>query len=130
MSHDTPTTPASPDVYLDHERLHAYQAALAFDHLACTLLRRLPRGCTGLADQLARASAGAVLSIAESAGRRGADRAYHARIARGSALECGAVLDLLANRRALDPARLAEAKAVLARVNAMLIAYERAARSP
>ncbi|MBI4574772.1 MAG: four helix bundle protein, partial [Planctomycetes bacterium] len=103
---------------------------LAFDRLAVTLLRRLPRGCAGLSDQLARASAGVALSIAESAGRRGADRAYHARIARGSALESGAVVDLLAHRCEVAPAVHAEARSLLARVNAMLVAYERSARSP
>ncbi len=122
------TTPAVPT--LDHERLRVYQAALAFDRLAVGLLRRLPRGSAGLADQLARASAGVALSIAESAGRRGADRAHHARIARGSALECGAVLDLLANRHAIAPAAHALGHTLLGRANAMLVAYERSAREP
>ncbi|MBI4576327.1 MAG: hypothetical protein HY722_08710 [Planctomycetes bacterium] len=51
MPHPSPQRPTTPDVpTLDHERLRVYQSALAFDRLAVTLLRRLPRGCAGLSD--------------------------------------------------------------------------------
>ena len=59
---------AGPGVFLEHERLDVYRAALAFDALASKAAPR--RGHRVLRDQLDRASTGIVLCIAEGAGRR------------------------------------------------------------
>jgi four helix bundle protein len=49
-----------------------------------------------LRDQLRRASSSIPLNIAEASGKTGrADRAHFHAIARGSALECAAILDVL-----------------------------------
>ncbi len=75
------------------ERLDAYRLAVAF-HRACSTIA-IPRG-TGLSDQLARASASVVLSLAEGLGRESQrERARFFEIAKASAMECAAVLDLL-----------------------------------
>jgi four helix bundle protein len=61
------------------------------------------------------------LNIAESCGKVTVpDRARFLAIARGSALECGAILDVGIAMRAIDEASVPPAKALLARIVAML----------
>ena len=73
-----------------HERLDAYRVAVEFLDIAEALSKRLPRTKGQLGDQLARASEGVVLRIAEGAGAeyRSADQKRYFRSARGSAMEC------------------------------------------
>lgn len=79
---------------LDPERLDVYRVALEFQVLAAGFCRR--RGLGALRDQLDRASVSIVLNIAEGAGRVApAQKAQFYTIARGSAVESGAALDLL-----------------------------------
>src|SRR5262244_89290 len=86
---------------LDHERLEVYHLALQFHALAGTLVPR--RGLRAVRDQLERASLGVVLCIAEGAGRTaGADKRRFYEMARGSATESAAVLDVLRVRGVLD----------------------------
>ena len=80
---------------LPYERLDGYQRAIEFLVLVAPVLEAPPRGHAGLTDQLRRASISIPLHIAEAAGKVGeADRARFYAIARGSALECGAILDV------------------------------------
>ncbi|MGE3172877.1 MAG: four helix bundle protein [Planctomycetota bacterium] len=81
---------------MDHERLDVYRLALEFAHEAEQLCRGVPRGHTALADQLRRASTSICLNIAEGAGEyRSREKARFYRMARRSATECAAILDLL-----------------------------------
>ena len=74
-------------------RFDAYRLALGF---RAHVVRWLPLKRAELSDQLDRASLSVPLNIAEGAGRSGPrDQARHYAIARGSAFECLAVLDLL-----------------------------------
>lgn len=74
------------------ERLDAYRLARDFYRIAHGLA---PHG-SGLGDQLRRAAASSVLNLAEGQGRMARrDQAHFTAIARGSALECEAILDLL-----------------------------------
>lgn len=74
-------------------RLDCYRLAVEFHRLSADLA---PHG-SGLGDQLRRAAASIVLNLAEGHGRlTRAEQARFTAIARGSALECLAVLDLLA----------------------------------
>jgi len=84
---------AGPDTatLLDFERLDVYRVALEFQALASSI--RLPQGRRELRDQLERAALSIVLNTAEGAGRVGAARFFA--MARGSAMECAAVLDVL-----------------------------------
>ncbi len=73
-------------------RLDAYRLAVQFHGLAS----RLELHGSGLGDQLRGASASTVLCIAEGVGRvTPADRARFFGMARASALECAAALELL-----------------------------------
>ena len=80
---------------LDHEKLDVYQRAIEFVAYALRIAECLPRGQAPLADQLRRAAVSIPLNIAEGGGRNreSADRARFRAIARGSAMESGALLD-------------------------------------
>ena len=82
---------------LDHEKLDVYQRAIEFVACALRIAERLPRGQAPLADQLRRAAVSIPLNIAEGGGRNreSADRARFRAIARGSAMESGALLDVI-----------------------------------
>jgi four helix bundle protein len=78
---------------LDAEKLEVYRVALQFQGFAAGL--RFGRGSWALRDQLRRASASIALNLAEGAGREApADRRRFYAIARGSASECAAILDV------------------------------------
>jgi four helix bundle protein len=103
----------------DAQRLDVYRVALEFQVLSTTLLPR--RGQSALRDQLDRASASIVLCIAEGAGRSSRpDKARFYSIARGSATECAAIVDIANARRLCSPATGAEARTLLIRIVQML----------
>jgi four helix bundle protein len=79
----------------NYERLDAYQYAIAFVRLALPLTRKPPAGFAPLAEQLRRAAASIPLNIAEGSGRFGDDGRRFYAIARGSALECASILDVM-----------------------------------
>ena len=106
---------------LSHENLHVYQSAIRFVAYCVDLLSRFPKGYADLVDQFRRAATSIPLNIAEGAGKIGrADSVRFFAIARGSALECGAILDVAMVMGLLEPGPVAPAKALLARVVAML----------
>jgi four helix bundle protein len=82
-------------IYFDHEKLDVYREAIDFcgwvgDFLAATPAKAAAK------DQLDRASTSIPLNIAEGNGKFSAkDRARFLEVARGSALECAACLDVL-----------------------------------
>src|SRR5262249_24028341 len=81
----------------------------------------VPRGNASILDQLRRAATSIPLNIAEAAGRAGeadAGRAYA--IARGSAMECAAVLDALTILKLVDPEVQRRALELLERIVQML----------
>jgi four helix bundle protein len=97
----------------DHERLNVYHAALSFVGGATDLLERVPKA-TAVHNQLDRASTAIPLNIAEGSGKWTApDRCRFFDIARGSALECAACLDVLVVKKLLQPDDIVEAKQML-----------------
>ncbi|WP_438480669.1 four helix bundle protein [Oleiharenicola lentus] len=97
----------------DHEKLRAYQEALKFSAWAETIIKSLPAKLSAR-DQLDRASTSVVLNIAEGNGKRShVDRCRYLDIARGSATECAACLDVLVVRKKLDASKAAEGKTIL-----------------
>jgi four helix bundle protein len=111
--------PSDAPAELDHERLDVYQAALHFLPLALSLVPR--QGERALLDQLERACQSIVLNIAEGAGRHSApDKRRFYEMAKGSATECAAILDILRVRGIGGAERHAEARAVIVRVTQML----------
>jgi four helix bundle protein len=97
---DTLTVPAPTQttiatdgpVMLDAERLDCYRVAVQFQVLAATII---PVSNRVLRDQLERASVSIVLNIAEGSGRRSRrDKARFYAMARGSAMECAAIVNI------------------------------------
>ena len=106
---------------LSFQRLDVYQRAITFLALTTELSAATPRGHAALLDQLRRASTSIALNIAEGAGRTGpADAARIYAIARGSAMECAAVLDTLQVLKALDASTHERGCELLGRIVAML----------
>jgi len=102
-------------------RFDAYRLALDFRRI---VVRWLPLHRTELSDQLDRASISVPLNIAEGAGRSTPrERSRHYTIARGSAVECLACLDLL-ELEASSPSTV-EARAILLRLLNVLTALIR-----
>lgn len=120
-SHSTvPCTAAEvSEPLFDAERLDVYHLALEFQGLATTLAPR--RGQAALRDQLDRASVSIALNIAEGAGRFSpADKARFYGIARGSAMECAAVIDVLHSRGVISAAAHRRSRTILLRIVQML----------
>jgi four helix bundle protein len=114
-----PEPAADRTAYLDCERLDCYRVAVEFQTIAARLVSS--RRVGALRDQLDRASVSIVLNIAEGAGRRFArDKANFFTIARGSATECAAVLDLLLARGLISPADHRHGRGLLVRTVQML----------
>ena len=106
---------------LDFEKLDVYRCAI--EHLAFVFksLPKLPRGFSALADQWRRASTAIPMNIAEAVGKPSpADRANKFAIARGEAMECGAILDVVRLLDDLPKAELDAAKSLLYRIVSML----------
>jgi len=107
--------------YFDHERLDVYQESIAF----CGWVGELLGDITAKAaakDQLDRASTSLPLNIAEGNGKfSDADRSRFLEIARGSALECAACLDVLVVRKLIAIERIVPAKERLVRIVNMLM---------
>ena len=106
----------------DHERLDVYQVSLDFVVLANDIVENLPRGRGHLADQLQRASTSVPLNIAEGGGEfSAADKARFYRIAKRSATECAAILDVCQRLRLLNDSQRASGRELLLRVVSMLV---------
>lgn len=106
---------------LSHEKMLVYQRATEFLAVALQLLEQLPRGNSSVADQLKRASISIPLNIAEACGKTGfADDKKYFSIARGSALECGAILDVLKILKAADITDIAQGKRLIVETVSML----------
>jgi four helix bundle protein len=107
---------------LSHERLDVYQCAIRFLAAALRIAEQLPRGQGPLADQFRRAAMSIPLNIAEGSGRAhgSPDRTRFRSIARGSAMECGAILDVARVLVAVSEEDWAQAKTLLVRIVEML----------
>jgi four helix bundle protein len=108
-------------IYFDHEKSDVYREAIAFCAWAGELLNSIAAKAAAK-DQLDRASTSIPLNIAEGNGKfSGKDRARFLEIARGSALECAACLDVLVARKLATPEQIENAKENLARIVQMLM---------
>jgi four helix bundle protein len=110
--------PSGDEPQLDANRLHVYGVALELHCLCCTLVAQLNRI---VKDQFERASLSTVLNIAEAGGRRSRrDKARYYAIARGSATEVAALLDVLSLRRLASPAQIRSGRRLAIRIVQML----------
>ena len=106
---------------LSHEKLDVYRVAVQFAALARRVVAGFPRGSADIADQLMRAARSSIPNIAEGAGKN--TRAHRVRYlddARGSAMECGACLDIAKLEEIVAEAQSVEGKTLLEREVAML----------
>ena len=92
---------------LTYKKLDVYRCSIDLLALASGVLdsMRSSKGNAIIADQLKRAALSIPLNIGEGAGKSTpADQAKHYVIARGSAMECGAIFDAALVLRLLDAA--------------------------
>ena len=103
-----------------HEPLDVYRAAIEYVGWAYRCCEKL-KGHRNAKDQLLRASQAIALNIAEGNGKAtNGDRRRYFEIARGSALECAAIQDVLPVCEALSADDNMAQKARLDRIVAML----------
>jgi four helix bundle protein len=105
---------------LGFQRLDVYRCAITFLTLSGPLASRAPRGHGELADQLRRAALSIPLNIAEGSGKVDRDAERYYRTARGSALECAAILDAFEALALVNGEELGNARELIERVVAML----------
>ena len=108
-------------IYFDHEKLDVYREAIAFCGWVGEFLASMSAKAAAK-DQLDRASTSIPLNIAEGNGKFSArDRARFFEMARGSALECAACLDVLLVRKLTKEELVAAQKERLVRIVEMLV---------
>src|SRR6267154_2158795 len=113
--------PNPAPIRFDHEKLNVYQKSLQFVCWVTSLLERVPSKLA-VHGQLDRASTSTPLNIAEGNGRyTSADRCHFFDIARGSALECAAALDVAVAKGVVTEADVDPGKSNLAEIVSMLV---------
>ena len=106
----------------DHRKLDVYQLAIKFAAWAYEVCRRLRGRDRHIRDQFLRASQSIALNIAEGNGRRtAADRSNFFTIARGSALECSAIVDILTMCAGMPEEAAEPGQEFLVRIVSMLV---------
>jgi len=105
----------------DHEKLEVYREAVAFVGWLSAILEPMVR-IGEVKDQLDRAATSIPLNIAEGNGKfTSRDRCRFFDIARGSALECAAGLDILVAKAKLTPDQIRPGMERLQRIVRMLM---------
>jgi four helix bundle protein len=103
---------------LDAEKLTVYHVALELQCMANTLVPSVNRV---LRDQFERASLSVILNLAEGCGRVSRrQRRYHFGVARGSATECAALIEVLRLRRLSPASECSRARSLAIRCVQML----------
>ena len=104
-----------------HERLDVYRLSIEYVAMVYSFADRLAGKYRHAKDQWLRACQSIPLNIAEGNGKvNAADRRKYFDIARGSALECAAVQDVLEVGKAIDNEENNNGKQMLDRIVAML----------
>jgi four helix bundle protein len=105
----------------DHDRLDVYRLAIKYVASSFKIAKELKGSHRHARDQWLRAAQSIPLNIAEGNGKRSLkDRSRFLDIARGSALECAAVQDVLNATGGLDGQTSGELKHSLHRIVSML----------
>jgi four helix bundle protein len=110
----------------DHEKLSVYQAAIKYVAWTSDVLATIPKGLA-VHNQLERSATSIPLNIAEGNGKStSTDRCRFFDIARGSALESAACLDVLVARKVADSSVAEQGKSLLIEIVSMLVGLIRA----
>ena len=105
----------------DHDRLDVYRLSIEYVAASFQIAQRLNGPHRHARDQWLRAAQSIPLNIAEGNGKRSLkDRNRFLDIARGSALECAAIQDVLAATDGIDVASQETGKQHLKRIVSML----------
>jgi four helix bundle protein len=105
----------------DHEKLKVYQAAIMFVKWAHQTMDKVPKR-HAVYNQLDRASTSIALNIAEGNGKYSPrDRCRYFDIARGSALESAAALDVLVAKSIIENSEIRSGKEILKDIVSMLV---------
>lgn len=102
------------------QKLDVYRAATDLLRIASDLASTIPRGHAELADQFRRAALSVPLNIAEGSGKFNREAARFYTIARGSALECAAILDAFEVMNLSPEPNLRNSRELLERIVSML----------
>ena len=103
------------------KKLKVYQNSITFAEEVSNLTEEFRKGTYYLSDQLNRASLSIAANIAEGNGRvQKADRSHFFRIARGSAFECVAVLELCKRKELINEEMSIRLKNELEEIGKML----------
>ncbi len=114
--------------YFDHEKLNVYQASMDFALLVEELIVGFFQGRSHLADQLHRASTSVLFNVAEGAGEYAEnEKIRFYRMARRSATECSAILELSVRLKIIDNSNYLKCRELLMRIIAMLTKMTRQA---
>ena len=107
----------------DYEKLDVYRLAVEFARWVGEIFAGQLEACSGKSlEHLDESSRSIARNIAEGNGKRSSkDRCRYLDIARGSALECAACLDILIARKRLDEGFGRDGKAMLVRIVSMLV---------
>jgi four helix bundle protein len=108
---------------LSFKKLDVYRCSTELLALTAEVLETLAKskGNAVIADQLKRAALSVPLNIGEGAGKATpADQTKHYVIARGSAMECGAIFDAAVVLKLVDDATAARADELVTRIVGML----------
>jgi four helix bundle protein len=109
------------DYLFDHEKLKVYRKSCEFVEWLNDILQKIEKKYA-VYDQLDRASTSIPLNIAEGNGKyTSKDRCKYFDIARGSALECAAGLDILIAKKLLDKEEVLPGKEMLHEIASMMM---------
>lgn len=118
-----PETSIAPNskVTLGFEKFRAYQRALEFYSFVQPLFENTPPGNSAIIDQFRRAALSIVLNIAEGSGKgAGKDRNRFYRVAIGSAMEVGALLDVCSLLKLTSSEEIERGKDILSHIIGIL----------
>ena len=105
----------------DHENLDVYPVSIDFIGLSNDIVEHMPKGRAYLVDQFQRAATSITLNRAEGAGEFSVkDKGRFYRIARRSATECAAILDVCSKLTLAEQGRVQTGRELLLRIVAML----------
>jgi four helix bundle protein len=107
-------------VFRSCKGFQAHQKAVEAAGIAIELALKVPAPLRNLGDQLIRSVSSVAANLAEGHGRAGKDRAYHFRVALGSAKEADTHLRVLLAAGAVDPVHTSRALRLLDDVRAMI----------